>query len=171
MPPKNNEFMFTTKDDMWSPCLRGEWFAFPIDIWNFIVYVFVGTATEMRYSLSQPPMTESQRKSAALYLDKKIQTPSEMHRGDTFYMERCGCIRIDDFRIGNIEDILALSHQSLHLANAIVQIVGALDDCAETLAFTHESILRKSLHALVDKWEEKMDRTASPDTKDFAIAP
>ncbi len=136
-----------------------------------MVFVFVGTVTEMRYSLEQPPMTDIQRKNAAHYLDYKKDEPSAMHRGDTFYMEGCGCIRLDDFRMGNIEDILTLSHQSLHLANAMVRGIGALDDHAETLAFTQESIMRKALNALAGKWEEKTGNPLSQVTTDYALAP
>lgn len=144
-----------------SPILRGEWFSCRLDVWNYDVHMFIGTPKEMLDSLSnpkggkEPPLTIPERIFLSDYLKKQKELDMPPHNRDAFGQPDFAFIRLDDYRMGDSEDQLALVHEALHTANAIVHDVGVVGDyTAECLAHTQECILRQLQAKILERWVE-----------------
>lgn len=144
-----------------SPALRGEWFSCRLDVWNYDVFLFIGTPKEMLDSLSNPkggkelPLTIPERRFLSDYLQNQRELDTPPHRGDAFGQPNFAFIRLDDYRMGDSEDQLILIHQALHIANAIVHDIGISGDYnAECVAYTQECILRQLQAKITERWVE-----------------
>lgn len=135
-----------------------QWFYVPVDIFHVKVFLFVGSLMEMGLSVKsglEPfnlPDYDDIVKFVRGHVEANIQNDDGSNNGDAFGDGGIAFIRLNKMELGNLDDVLLLMHESLHVASAILDYVGIEEGKnKECLCYTHEYVLRK----LMSQMEEK----------------
>ena len=124
------------------------WYKASVKFWRSTIHLFVGSIDEMIESGRKRFKDEPE-------VLEEIGKFAEGHATAFAAVRFCGendfVVRIKSFRPCLIEDILTLSHESLHVAQRLLHNVGAEVNPtgSETLAYTHEYIFGHLMHEIL----------------------
>lgn len=141
--------------------LSGTWGIVRIPLWHSNVIYFIGDRTYMQKKAhesigmlcgdSNNEKEWVERCADFVYNWIQNKGTDSSCDGDAFGFEGNCFIRITDFILGNVDDIAVLSHECLHVANAILNEVGLREDVnIEGLCYTHEHIFSSILKQLLE---------------------
>ena len=139
--------------------MKGTWGLVRCELWHSNVLFCIGSrldmkenALEMIHKVSNGLSDEWQNRACSYVCnwinDHGLESDTD---GDAFGFDGTGFIRMDNFTLGKLDDIVVLSHECLHVANAILRYVGLReDDNIEGLCYTHEYIFSNILKQLMN---------------------
>ena len=141
--------------------LKGTWGIVRCDLWHSTVVFYIGSRFDMKENAHEmiPKVNkglseeweENTVDSICDWLHRHMSSSTSSTYGDAFCNGGNFFIRLDDFILGNLDDITYLSHECLHVANGILRHVGLReDDNIEGLCYTHEYIFSNILKQLMD---------------------
>ena len=150
--------------------IKGTWGIVRCGLWQSEVVFFIGSRKEMAHDArlvlesfldtdaSCQGLSHKWAIDAAEYISVWVSQNGDDSNtnGDAFGYIGTSFIRLDDFILGNVDDVAVLSHECLHVANAILRNVGLREDeNIEGLCYTHEYIFSRILKRLVYSVNDK----------------
>jgi hypothetical protein len=137
--------------------LQNKWFYVPVDLFHMKVFCYVGNLMEMGLSVKQGleefklPDYEEIVKYVRNHVEANLHEDDGSNDGDAFGDKGIAFIRVNKMDVGDLNDMLLLTHESLHVAKGIMDYVGIEEgDNIECLCYTQEYILRN----LISKMSE-----------------
>lgn len=138
--------------------IQDKWFYVPVDIFHVKVFLFVGSLMEMGLSVKSGleqfnlPDYDEIVKFVRGHVEANLQNDDGSNNGDAFGDGGIAFIRLNKMEVGNIDDVLLLVHESLHVASAILDYVGIEEGKnKECLCYTHEYVLSRLMSQM---WDE-----------------